>query len=189
MKTPFITLIALILLALPGKCQLDSAAKMQNMIAYMTPGEEHKMMAAMAGDWAYDMTFYMPGAPEMQMSGICTYATIMNGLYQTSTMKGNMMGMPFEGMSVMGFDNGKKKFVSSWIDNMGTGIMMMEGTWDAATKTITLIGTGTDPETFADMKMKQTIKIVDNNTCVEEMYIIKDGKEVKMFDLKMTRKK
>jgi hypothetical protein len=32
----------------------------------------------------------------------------------------------------------KKMFSSSWVDNMGTGIMNMEGTWDEATKSIIL---------------------------------------------------
>ena len=31
----------------------------------------------------------------------------------------------------------KKKFVGSWVDNMGTGIMFSEGTYDPATKTFT----------------------------------------------------
>ena len=46
-----------------------------------------------------------------------------------------MMGMPFQGMSTMAYDNGKKTFMSTWIDNMGTGILETEGTYDAGTKT------------------------------------------------------
>ena len=40
-------------------------------------------------------------------------------------------------MAVEGYDNVKKKFLASWIDNMGTGIMNLEGTYDAATKSLT----------------------------------------------------
>ena len=39
--------------------------------------------------------------------------------------------------AVEGYDNVKKKFVASWIDNMGTGIQFSEGTYDPATKTFT----------------------------------------------------
>ena len=35
---------------------------------------------------------------------------------------GKMKDMQFKGMGVEGYDNVKKKFVASWIDNMGTGI-------------------------------------------------------------------
>ncbi len=45
----------------------------------------------------------------------------------------------FEGMSLMGYDNAKKVFMSSWVDNMGSGIMQMEGTWDPNTKTINFV--------------------------------------------------
>lgn len=33
---------------------------------------------------------------------------IFGGRYQLSNYKGNFMGMPFEGMSIMGYDNAKK---------------------------------------------------------------------------------
>jgi len=35
---------------------------------------------------------------------------------------GKMKDMMFKGMGMEGYDNVKKKFVASWIDNMGTGI-------------------------------------------------------------------
>ena len=58
---------------------------------------------------------------------------------------GNMTGMPFEGMSLMGYDNAKKIFTNTWVDNFGTGTITMEGTWDDKTKSITLKGKGIDP--------------------------------------------
>lgn len=51
-----------------------------------------------------------------------------------------MMGMPFEGHGTLAYDNHRKMFVSTWIDNMGSGIMVLEGTYDDASKTLTLMG-------------------------------------------------
>lgn len=34
-------------------------------------------------------------------------------------------------MGIMGYDNAKKKFVSTWIDNLGTGIINMPGEWNS----------------------------------------------------------
>jgi len=56
-----------------------------------------------------------------------------------------MMGMPFEGIGINGYDNLKKKFVSTWIDNMGTMIVMSTGTFDPATKTFTYMGEMDNP--------------------------------------------
>ena len=62
----------------------------------------------------------------------------VTGKMQMPGEDGKMKDMQFKGMGVEGYDNVKKKFVSSWIDNMGTGIQFSEGTYDPATKTFTL---------------------------------------------------
>lgn len=59
---------------------------------------------------------------------------ILGGRYQQSMHTGSFNGMPFEGISLVGYDNTKKVFMSSWADNMGTGSMYMEGTWDQTPK-------------------------------------------------------
>lgn len=47
----------------------------------------------------------------------------------------NIMGMPFEGFGLMGFDNTKKLCVGSWIDSMGADMMIMESSAAAAADT------------------------------------------------------
>ena len=48
-----------------------------------------------------------------------------------------MMEMSFKGMAIEGHDDVQQKFVSTWIDNMGTSIIMSEGTYDPSTRTFT----------------------------------------------------
>jgi hypothetical protein len=115
---------------------------------------------------------------------------IMDGRYQESTFSGNMMGMPFSGKSLVAYDNHRKVFTTTWIDNMGTGIMIMEGTWDEATKTITSKGKAVNPETKNMDEKKQVLKIIDDNNQLMEMYTQHpDGKETKDMEIKYTRKK
>ncbi len=97
--------------------------------------------------------------------------------------------MPFEGISTLGYDNAKKVFMNTWVDNMGTGIMQMQGTWDAATKTINLAGTSVDPTTGKDMNVRETFTVVDNNTQMMNMYMTQNGKEYKSMEIKFTRNK
>jgi hypothetical protein len=168
--------------------QLDSATKAKNWQDYMTPGDIHKMMASWDGTWAADITMYMPGAPPQKTTGKVVNKTIMNGLFQTSVHTANMMGMPFEGRSTLGYDKHKKLFVSTWIDNMGSGIMKTEGPWDDANKTITLTGKMVDAETAGERDFRETFKIVDDKTQMMEMYGPgPDGKEMKFMDIKYTR--
>ena len=113
---------------------------------------------------------------------------IMGGRYQESKHTGSFMGMPFEGFSLVGYDNAKKMFVTSWIDNMGTGMMFMEGKWDDKTKTIQFTGKSTDPTTGRDVAVRETFTWIDNNKQKMEMFMTQEGKEFKTMEILFTRK-
>jgi hypothetical protein len=118
---------------------------------------------------------------------------VLGNRYQQSIHKGDMMGMPFEGISTVGYDNHKKVFIMSWIDNMGTGVMNGEGPWDEATKSITFKGKMVDPSlgTGKECDYREVFTIIDKDNQKMEMYCPdpKTGKEFKTMELKMTRKK
>jgi hypothetical protein len=115
----------------------------------------------------------------------------MNGLFLANTTKSNMMGMPFEGHGLDGFDNVTKKFVSTWADSTGSGIMSLEGSYDAATKSVTLTGNMTDPVAGKPTPVKMVAKDTDANNFVLEMHATnqKDGKMFKCMEIAYTRAK
>ncbi len=170
----------------------DSVA-MQKMMEYGTPGPMHAMMASWNGTWNSDITMWpKEGAPPQTSKSTAVNSMALGGRYQVSKHSGNMMGMPFEGQSTLGYDNATKEFVSTWTDNMGTGIMLMKGTWDDGSKTLTLTGTMPDiTRPGKECKLKETFKVVDDNTQIMSMYgpDPATGKEYKMMEMKMTRKK
>lgn len=171
---------------------VDSATAMKAWMEYATPGESHKLLAKSSGNWSAEITHWMsPDAPPSKSTGSSSNKMVMDGRYQVSTFKAEFMGMPFEGMSTTGYDNAKKKFISTWVDNMGSGITKLEGPWDEATKSMTLTGTVIDPATGKDCEMKEVFKIVDDNTHIMEMYgpDPKTGKQYKGMEIKFTRKK
>jgi len=172
--------------------ELDSATMMKNWQEYSMPTAPHQMMASWNGTWNGDVTmWHAPGAPPQTSKATAVNKMAMGGRYQVANHTGNMMGMPFEGMSTLAYDNAKKKFISTWIDNMGTGMMVLEGPWDEATKTMTLTGKCVDPSAGngREMNVRETFKIVDANNQVMEMYGPgPDGKEFKMMEIKFTRK-
>src|SRR5690606_32201404 len=112
-----------------------------------------------------------------------------NGLYQHSAHQGESMGMPFEGQGITAYDNGKKTFISTWIDDMGRGIMVMEGQYDPNTRTMALAGETVDPITKTPVKVKEVITYDSDNSYKFEMYTIMDGKKVKTMEIVYTRKK
>ena len=172
---------------------VDSATRMKAMMEYGTPGKMHELLASWNGTWVGETTFWeYEGAAPQKSTSTAVNTMIIGGKYQSSKHTGNMMGMPFEGMSITGYDNATKQFVSTWIDNWSTGIMSMSGNWDAAAKTLTM--TGTFPDICRPGKMcsmKEVFTVIDDNTQKMEMYgpDSKTGKEFKMMEINMTRKK
>jgi hypothetical protein len=157
---------------------------------YMTPGAVHKMLAKYDGEWNEEVSMWMaPGAPPQVSQAVTKNEMVMGGRYQVSKTSGNMMGMPFEGMSTLGYDNIKKIFTSTWIDNFGTGTMALTGTWDEKTKTITLKGKALDPMSGKDQDVKQTMQFIDDDHQLIEMFNITPQGEFKSMSIKIARKK
>jgi hypothetical protein len=171
---------------------MDSATVMQNWMAYMTPGDVHKMMESWSGTWNGEVTmWHAPGADPEVSNATAVNKMILGGRYLQCTTSGNMMGQPFEGVSTTAYDNAKKSFTNTWIDNMGTGIMVLEGPWDESNKTMSLSGKMVDPTagTAQELPIRETFKIIDDKTQLMEMYGPgPDGKDFKMMTIKYTRK-
>lgn len=168
----------------------QTAEETEKWMEYMTPADMQKMLAKWDGEWEEAITMWMaPGAPPQEMKATCENKMILDGRYQESHHEGSFMGMPFQGISVTGFDNARKIFVSSWIDNFGTGMMFMEGSWNKDTKSIDLKGTMTDPTSGKPLQIRQVLKAIDDNNQLMQQFTTMDGKEFKSMEIKLTRKK
>jgi len=155
----------------------------------MTPGPMHEMLANRVGEWKAEVTMWMdPTKPPETSEATTVCEAMLGGRYFKSTHTGMMMGMPFEGYEISGYDNVKKKFFNVWMDNMGTGIMVSEGTYDEATKTLTFTGEMTDPM-GTDMNVREVITAPDKDHSLFEMYVDMGGNEMKTMEIKYTRVK
>ena len=168
----------------------EQAAAQQKWMEYMTPSESHKMMAKSVGEWATTMQMWeSPDAKPMKSEGTCKSEMILGGRYMQSKYSGMVMGMPFEGISTDGYDNAKKVYINTWVDNMGTGIMHAEGKFDDASKTIVYNGTMFDPMQNKELTYRQTMQMVDDSHMVMEMFnTTKAGKEYKSMHIEYVKK-
>ena len=177
---------------------MNDPAMMAKMMELAKLGENHKILADLAGTWNYTVKMWMdPSAPPQESKGKAVRKAIMGGRFYTGEFTGKMempgadgkpTVMAFEGRSIEGYDNVKQKFISTWMDNMGTGIMMAEGTYDEATKTFTY---NAEFEMMPGMKTKvrEVIKVVDKDHHTFEWYEDRGGKEVKTMEISYTRQK
>lgn len=179
---------------------MPSEADMMKMMTEMAKlNENHKLLASLDGNWDYVVKMWMDGdttKKAQESKGTATRKSIMGGRFVTMEVKGKMQmpgadgkmkDMDFNGMGLEGYDNAKQKFVASWMDNMGTGIMMTEGTYDAATKTFTHTGEYQMAPTMKQ-KIKEVIKITDAKHMVFEWYEDRGGKETKTMEIDYTKK-
>ena len=175
----------------------DPAEMMKQMMEMAKLNENHKLLADLVGSWSYTVKMMAPGEPSSTSTGSLTRKPVMNGRFflgeYSGSMKmpgadGKMKDFTFKGMSVEGYDNVKQKFVSSWVDNMGTGIMNSEGSYDPATKTFTYSGE-MEPVPGMKMPVREVIKITDKNHHIFEWYENRGGQETKTMEIDYTRKK
>jgi hypothetical protein len=166
------------------------SADMEAMQKAAAPGEPQKKLARLAGDWTVTTRAWMaPGQPPMEAPGTMHGEVLMGGRYVEHTWKGSFMGQPFEGRGTDGYDNVGKMYVSSWVDNMGTGIMHMTGTCDQPVKVCTYTGDVWDPMSGKKTSMKEVITWADDNNFKNEMYGPgPDGKEMKWMEIVAKRK-
>lgn len=113
----------------------------------------------------------------------------MGGRYLKISYQGTMMDMSFEGMGIHAFDNHLKKYLSIWIDNMGTGIMVSTGTLDESGKVLTQYA---EMENFISGK-KEKVKTVTTLCSPDkwqmEMYMVGPPGEFRSLEVIHSRKK
>jgi hypothetical protein len=178
--------------------QPNQQEMMKQMMELAKLNENHKLLTDLDGNWTYTIKFWMnpdPNAKPEESKGTAVRKSMMDGRYSTLDVTGKMempgpdgkkKEMTFKGHGIDGYDNVKKKFVGSWVDNMGTGIMFSEGNYDPTTKTFTYTS---EFEAIPGMKqqIREVIKVTDNNHHTLEWYENRGGQEVKTMEINYTR--
>ena len=169
--------------------QMDPQAMMETYKKLAAPSEPHKLFATLAGSWTTTTKEWMePGKPPTESTGSAEMKMLLDGRFLYQELNAQMMGQPFSGIGIDAYDNMTKKYVTAWMDTMGTGIFMMEGTSSADGKTITLRGSHPEPG-GGRMSHRAIWKIVDDNTQTFDMYgTHHGGKEMKVLEITYTRK-
>jgi len=172
------------------------SAETQTMMAAWqkasTPGAQHKQLAdQFVGTWDTKMTAWMePSAPPVTSTGKSVNTAVLGGRQVRMDFNGEFMGQPFEGVGLSGYDNVQGKYTGTWTDNMSTAVMMSKGDYDAATKTYTFRADMPDMmKPGATIAIRETLRVIDADHHVMEMYEPKDGKEVKTMALEYSRVK
>jgi uncharacterized protein DUF1579 len=172
----------------PPEMTPEEKAEMEAYTKAATPGAPHQMLAGMAGSYTMKVKSWMKaGDPPMEDSGTATRKMDLDGRVLVEDVQATMMGQPYHGHGMTGYDNVTGKYWSTWNDSMSTGIMLSQGTCDAK-HACSFTGSWNDPVKKAPVKSRMTSRWTDAKTEVFEMYGPgKDGKEMKMMEITYTK--
>ena len=168
---------------------MDPQAMMEVYAKLAQPGKPHKLFATLVGRWTTRTKEWMePGKPPSESTGSAEMKMLLDGRFLYQEINGKMMGQPFSGIGIDGYDNLRNKYVTAWMDTMGTGIFLMEGTASADGKTITL--TGRHPQPGGGYMAHRAIwQIVGPDTQIFEMWgTHHGGQETKILEIRYDRK-
>ena len=188
-----LVLAAALLVGVAGaddKKKADPAAAMEAMMKAGMPGEAHKKLEPLIGDWTYKVKIWFdPSGAPMDGTGTCKRQWILGGRYVREEYKGDETPEPFQGIGVVGYDNLRKKYTSAWIDSMSTGIVTGTATFDATGKTMTTLMENLDPVTGKPAKGRDVVDLSDKNKqTITAFKTAPDGKESKVMEIVLTRK-
>jgi hypothetical protein len=163
------------------------------MDAYMKAGavtENHAYLNRFAGSWTARTTMWtVPGQPPSTSENMFEGKMILGGRFVSMAYIGTMMGRPFEGVQISGYDNMQKKYVTLWLDDTSTSFFLLAGARDAVKDILNQTGEWADP--LGGMtKVRAATRFLNPNEYVfEQFMILPDGKELKSMEMRCTRKK
>lgn len=182
-----VCLLAASILAPPA----DSRAQESPPAPKATP--EHKILAEDEGTWDATIKSYFagPDAEPKVSKGTEVNTVLPGGLWVLSKFEGDVEGTKFEGRGQFGYDPSKKKYVGTWIDTMTPTLSVLEGTYDAKTKTMTFVGDGYDLESKTKFTQKMVTTMKDDGTRVFRLYMKFAGSddEIKFMEVEYTKRK
>jgi len=155
-------------------------------------GPEHKILESLVGEWDVKVRFYFPDPKKPSESkGIMSRKMILGGNFLQESFTGEFVGQPFAGLSLIGFDADKERFVTIWCDSMSTSMTQTQGIYDERKKTLISLGELHDPNTKKLMRARDVFRIISKDEQLLEMYRRPKGatEEFKIMEVVYTRKR
>ena len=172
-----------------GKSGVDKEEMMKKAEAAGRPGPGHKVLDQFVGNWKAEVKCWMePGGPPHVSQATVKGSWTMDGRFLQEDFQGEMMGKPFHGRTLLGYDNVKQTFNSVWVSDMQTSMFVTEGKGENGNQVITLKGTASCPATGrTDMPMKVVLRVLSPEKRTFEMFDGSRGENAKTMEITYTK--
>ncbi len=153
------------------------------------PGPSHKLLDMFVGDW--DTTISVrsePGARAELSKGRSSIHWVLGGRFLEENFEGEVAGEKFQGMGLMGYDNGDREFKFVWIDSLNTALTISRGAYSPDRNTFQMKSEVYDPLLGGLKTVRASLQIKSRD---EYEYVMVDtapsGKEFESFEMRYTR--
>jgi hypothetical protein len=169
------------------------AEKMKEWEKLKKPGPQHELLKTFVGSWVGTGTWTEEGMTSKfteTATGVMVFGDrfLRVGSRMTTEAAPPIPAMSMESLMFVGFDNAKQKYVQSMVGDWSTSLGTSEGSYDAATKTLTMSGVEIMGE-GKERKFRMQQRIVSNDEWTFTMWMTQpDGKEAKVGEAVYKRK-
>lgn len=175
-----------------GDMTPEQQAMMAEWAKIAAPGDHHKHLSYFVGNWKTKTKMYMggPGSPPMESDGTSEMKWVLDGRFIQHLHKGSMMGQPYEGFGMTGYDNYRNLYVGSWHSNMGTNVLTMTGMRHPETGVFTYYGEMDEPSLkVVGRTVKYVTTIIDADHHTFDIIDLHAGDDYKVISISYTRVK
>ena len=186
--------VVLLALALPAVAQEDpqmseaAMAEVQAWMELMQPGEHHEHLGRMVGKWTSEVKMWMEAGTEPMVEGAeAEAAFILGGRYLEWRVTGVFGGMPFEARQIDAYNNGDKRYETTWIDNFGTLVLVFTGQCENDGAVRTLHTEYTDPTSGETLANRVVYTWQDDDHLLYESFLATPEGEFQNMEITYTR--
>lgn len=172
--------------------QANPADLMKTLGDLGKPGPDHAKLQPLVGSWDYTCKFWLePGKTALESKGTIERRWVLGGRFLEEKVVGtNFDGKPgFEGLGLLGYDSGLRKFTLTWISSMTTGVCSGLGVVDVSGTLFTYHTEAFCPLEKTIVKGRDELRIENSDRIVMESYRIENGKEIKVMEIVSVRHK
>jgi len=153
------------------------------------PGPSHRLLELFVGSWTTATRMVSdPQASKQKHVGKSRISWILGNRFISEEFEGTMLDLSFQGIGIMGYDNGARRYSSVWADSISTALVSSSGRYFAEQNRFEFLGEVYDPLQSRTRSVRTTIDIVSNNEYVVSTYEPSaTGDEVKTLEIRYER--
>jgi hypothetical protein len=167
---------------------------LEDLAALSVPSEPHELLATTVGTWDVTIRVWSDPDPEAEpaseTTGTAVGRWILGERFVETVYEGEVLGRPFEGLKIEGFDKGAETYVSTWRDNLGTYTLVFKGTCESSCRERTMSSSFLEPVSKQTFRLKGVTTITDEDAYTYESFVMTpNGQEFKNMELDAKRRK